>query len=175
MDANLALARKAKTHEESVTYYQEECKYPENLEVAPREPNLRGFLYYPIAKLHQELGNRDEADRLLQVTASESSDYPTIGSFYQALALSELGKQERADAILTELRKTAEALREGNAPGYGTVDENLREALGLYYSAKLEGDTERGRMQLEKSLSLEPQIERHAIIVAQLVYARAHQ
>jgi hypothetical protein len=128
-----------------------------------------------MAKIYQELGNRDEADRLLRVTAGETSDYPTIGSFYQALALRELGQQTRSDAILTELRKTAEELQEGNAPAYGTVDENLQKALGLYYSAKLEGDTEKGKMQLEKALSLEPQIERHAIIVAQLVYARAHQ
>jgi tetratricopeptide (TPR) repeat protein len=178
MDANMALARSAETPEKSLEYFQRACEYPANLEVAPREPNLRGFLYYPMAQLHRQLGNDDEAIRLLKITAEEISDYPTLGSYYQALALRELGQNQRADEVLAELKKVTQALLDGNATEYQWESANLQKALGLYYSAKLEetsGNSEQAQIHLEEAKSLEPLIERRAIIMAQLVYARAHQ
>jgi tetratricopeptide (TPR) repeat protein len=174
----VALARLAQTPEQSLEYYKKACQYPANLEVAPREPNLRGFLYYPMADLYRQLGNDDEARKLLQITAEESSDYPTLGSYYQALALRELGQGQRADAVLAKLEQAAKALLEGNAPEYRWESADLQKALGLFYQAKLEensGNFERASSLLQEARSLEPMIERRATIMAQLVYARAHQ
>ena len=178
IDANLALARSTDSPEERLKYYEKACQYPANLEVAPREPNLRGFLYYPMAQLHRQLGNEDEATRLLKITAEETSDSPTLGSYYQALALRDLGEKQRADAILIELRNLADSMRKGEATDYRWESPDLQKALGLYYSAKLEevdGDTVKSDTYLLEARALEPTIERQAIIIAQLVFARAHQ
>jgi tetratricopeptide (TPR) repeat protein len=178
IDANLALARTAKNPQESLEYYQKACLYPENLEVAPREPNLRGFLYYPMATLNHELGNHEEAQRLLNFASEETSDFPTLGSYYQALALRDLGEKKRAESILTELRTVASALLEGKASSYSGEGVRLQKALGHFYLAKLEeatGNTEKVRAHLEQARSMEPMIEREAIMIAQRTYARAHQ
>jgi tetratricopeptide (TPR) repeat protein len=178
MEANLELARSAETPESSLEYYEQACQYPENLEVAPREPNLRGFLYYPMALLHRQLGNEDEAHKLLKITADETSDYPTLGSYYQALALLELGERAHAESIMTELKSATQALLEGRGPAHRWESVDLQKALGHYYLSKLEeatGDPAQARIHLQKAKALEPMIERRAIVMAQLVYARAHQ
>ena len=178
IDANLALARTAKSPQESLEYYEKACLYPVNLEVAPREPDLRGFLYYPMAKLNHELGNHQEAQRLLRITSEETTDRPTLGSYYQALALRDLGRRERAHSILAELRAVASALLEGKAQGYRWEAGKLQEALGHYYLAKLEeasGDNEETQDHLAQARAIEPMIEREAIMIAQRTYARAHQ
>jgi tetratricopeptide (TPR) repeat protein len=178
IEANLALARSAETPEESLRFYQRACQFPENLEVAPREPNLRGFLYYPMALLQRELGNEEEALRLLDITANETSDAPTLGSYYQALALRDLGKKQRAESIMSELRMSAHTLLEGEFPGYRWENANLQKALGLFYLSKLaeaSGNGAEASDHLLEARKLEPMIERQAINMAQLVYARAHQ
>jgi len=179
IDANVALARSADNPTASLEYYQKACEYPSNLEVAPREPNLRGFLYYPMAKLYQELGNKDEAIRLLKITAAEESDFPTLGSYYQALALRDLGETQRANVIMARLREVARSLvEEGKAPGYRWETGELQKALGLYYLAKLEeaaDSNEKAQSYLKEANSLVPGVERQAVMLAQRVYARAHQ
>jgi tetratricopeptide (TPR) repeat protein len=179
IDANVALARSADNPTASLEYYQKACEYPSNLEVAPREPNLRGFLYYPMAKLHQELGNKDDAIRLLRITAAEESDFPTLGSYYQALALRDLGETQRANVIMAKLREVARSLvEEGKAPGYRWETGELQKALGLYYLARLEEAAdakEKAQSYLEEANSLVPGVERQAVMLAQRVYARAHQ
>ena len=116
--------------------------------------------------------------KLLKITADETSDFPTLGSYFQALALMDLGESERADSILADLEETAQALLEGESEAYRWESPELQKALGLYYMSLLEehsGDGPQAQAHREQASALEPTIERQAIIVAQRVYARAHQ
>jgi tetratricopeptide (TPR) repeat protein len=177
MEANIGLARSATDPEDALAYYRKACEYPENLEVAPREPNLRGFLYYPMAKLHQDLGEREEAERLFKITAGEVSEYATLADFYRALALRDLGKLKDAEAALLRLEQEAQALIAGNSEHYRRGD-NLGTALGHYYLSKVfevRGEIEEASENLKTAGSLYPGVERQAVMTAQRVFARAHQ
>ncbi|MFC1483603.1 DUF5107 domain-containing protein [Candidatus Neomarinimicrobiota bacterium] len=178
MEACLGMANKAATPKERLESYKQACEYPPNLEFAPREPNLRGFLYYPMALLYRQLNTAHQADSLLQITAQESTDKPSLVTYYQALALRELGRTEEADRILEALRKEGQQLIEGNAMGYERRSEEYRKALGYYYLAIAHSafrQVQETREALKKAVELRPLIEREALIYAQIAYAGANQ
>jgi len=178
MEANIGMASITADPKKALDYYQQACLYPRNLEVAPREPNLRGFLYYPMALLQKKLGNQSEAQRLLEVTAKEESEYPTLGTYYQALALRELGKKSEADALMGALKAEADAMIKGDSKAYQRTGERLRTALGHYYRSRVmeaEGNKSGAASELQAAQRTEPDIERQAVMLAQRVYARAHQ
>ncbi len=56
MEATMGMARQASSPEKALEYYKLADKYPANLEVAPREPNLRGISLLPDGAALQ--GNR---------------------------------------------------------------------------------------------------------------------
>jgi hypothetical protein len=69
-------------------------------------------------------------------------------------------------------------MRRGEATDYRWENPDLQKALGLYYLAKLEevdGDRVKADTYHLEARALEPTIERQATIIAQLVFARAHQ
>ncbi|MDA2928710.1 tetratricopeptide repeat protein, partial [Acidobacteria bacterium AH-259-O06] len=178
MEANMGLAKAAKTPREALKHYLKACEYPANLKVAPREPNLRGFLYYPMAQLYEQLNNEEEALRLLKITAVESSSMPTVGSFYQALALRELGKSAEADQILSTLKSEGRQLIQGKTRSYARRSKTFRQALGYHYLSKAHeasGEAEKASQAREKAVQLVPMIEREALMFAQIVFARTHQ
>ena len=167
MDTYIGMAKAAKTPQEALKFYLKANEYPENLEVAPREPNLRGFLYHPMSKLYRELGNEKEAVRLLTITANESSSTPDIGCFFQALALRDLGRIEEAEQIIYELEQEGHRLinNQENAPGY-------------YYLSKSNefyGKMDKAREYLDKAVQIDRSIDRSVLINAQISYARGHQ
>ena len=172
------MANKAATPKERLASYKQACEYPSNLEFAPREPNLRGFLYYPMALLYRQLNNTHTADSLLQITAQESTDKPSLVTYYQALALRELGRTEEADRILEVLRNEGRQLIEGTAVGYERRSGEYRKALGYYYLAIAQSAfrlVEETREALKNAIELRPLIEREALIYAQIAYAGANQ
>jgi len=178
MEACIGKSRTVKTTQEALDWYLKACDYPENLEVAPRQPNLRGFLYFSMAKLYQKLNNEEEALRLIKITAEENSPKPTIGSFYQALALKELGHLDNAINIISELKKEGQQLVDGKVTGYERRDRAFVRALGAYYLAKaheFSGETDKANDMLAKAKILVPLIERDALIFAQVTFAGAHQ
>ncbi len=178
MEANIGMAKAARTTEEALKCYLQACEYPENLAVAPREPNLRGFLYYPMSKIYKQMGKEEEAIRLLKITAEEISEKPTLGSFYQALALRDLGKTKEADNILSKLRSEAQQLSNGKTEGYENKSRDFLNALGHFYLSKVhEASGEIGDSQLafKKAISIAPLIEREALIFAQITFAKAKQ
>jgi tetratricopeptide (TPR) repeat protein len=125
-------------------------------------------LYYPMSNLYRQIGNGKEAERLLKITAGETSATPNIGSYYQALALRDLGQTQKAEQILSYLKDEAERL----------IDSRGNNALGYYYLAKVQeadGQTEQAKKNLEKALSINPLTERQAIVRAQVAYAGTHQ
>jgi len=168
MDAYIRMAQAAESPQKALEYYLKACEYPLNLAVGPREPNLRGFLYYPMSKLYRQIGDEKEAERLLKITAGETSATPNIGSYYQALALRDLGQLEKGNKILSELE----------AQGQQLLDNQRDEPLGYYYLSKIyeaKGQAERAQEYLEKAISSNPLIERSAITRAQIAYAGTHQ
>jgi len=178
MEANIALAEAVKTPEEALKLYLRACEYPENLEVAPREPNLRGFLYYPMSKLYRQLGDEKEAGRLLKITANESTARPTISSYYQALALRDLGQSEKTRKILFELKREGQQLIDGQLNEYVGKSSDFLKALGHYYLSKVyeaNGELKEAQENLKKAVSTFSSIEREALIFAQIAYAKAHQ
>ncbi|MFB0516880.1 MAG: DUF5107 domain-containing protein [Candidatus Neomarinimicrobiota bacterium] len=178
MEANIGMAQRARTPHEALECYLRACEYPPNLEFAPREPNLRGFLYYPMAQLYRQLNDEHKADSLLTIAAGESTAKPTLASYYQALALRELGKSKEADRILEALQKEGQQLIEGQSVGYERQTEEYRKALGYYYLAKVHSASARqqaAREALQIAAELSPLIEREALIFAQIAFAGAHQ
>jgi tetratricopeptide (TPR) repeat protein len=167
MDTYMKIAKAADSPQKAIESYLKACEYPLNLAVGPREPNLRGFLYYPMSKLYRQIGDQKEAERLLKITAGETSTKPNIGSYYQALALRDLGQPQKAEKILSDLRAEAEKL----------IDREANNAFGYYYLAKVQeanGQTQQAQGNLEKAMSINPLVERLTITRAQLGYAGAH-
>ncbi|MBN2411928.1 DUF5107 domain-containing protein [candidate division KSB1 bacterium] len=178
MEACIGKSRTAKTPQEALDWYLKACDYPENLEVAPRQPNLRGFLYVPMAKLYQQLNNNKEASRLLNIAAEENSSLPTLSNFYQALALKELGFSDKAEEIISALYEEGRQISEGKLQGYERRDRDFVYALGEFYMAKAHeyrGETEKTKDLLTKARTLDPLVERDALIFAQVSFAGAHQ
>ncbi|UCH11231.1 MAG: hypothetical protein JSU61_04910, partial [Fidelibacterota bacterium] len=178
MEANFGMARKAETPEEKLECYQRACEYPANLEFAPREPNLRGFLYYPMALLYQQLNDPERADSLLIITAEEHTAMPTLANSYQALALRRLGQDDEADRVLKALEREAQRILAGDKTGYERQGDDLLFALGHYYLAKVHeayGRESEARKARDQAMTRLPLIERQALIFAQVTYAGAHQ
>ena len=174
MNAYVGLARKEKNSKKALNYYLKACEYPDNLKVKPRDPDLRGFLYYPMALLYKQTGNETEAKRLLQITAEEQTILPTIANYYRALAIKELDPQsEKCLQLITELEEEGTALINGKTDGYVGKKEKFLLALGHYYKSlahqfsneKNEADKE---MLIAKNQLLS--IERDAIMFAQEKY-----
>jgi len=178
MEACIGLAKTAESPEKAIEWYMRACEYPENLEVAPREPNLRGFLYFPMSSLYKKIGNTDETKRLLRITARESTRLSTMANYYQARALIELGKSDSAVVILNDLIAEGQKRIKGDVTSYERKDRTLLKALGHYYVSKvlaLRSRDEDAEYHLNMAKKLVPLIEREAIIMAQVQYAGAHQ
>jgi tetratricopeptide (TPR) repeat protein len=178
MDACIGMANATKSPEEALELYLKACEYPKNLKVAPREPNLRGFLYYPMAQLYKKLNNSEEAERLLKITASESTDPPTLANYYQAQAFQDLGQTEQAEEILDKLFDEGKKRIEGDITNYENKDKLFIEALGNYYLSKVndaKGKTDKANEFFKKAKDSVSLIEREAVIIAQIRYAGAKQ
>ena len=178
MEANIGMAGKALTPAEKLECYQKACEYPANLEFAPREPNLRGFLYYPMALLYRDMNDFQQTDSLLKITSEESTEKPTLVNYYQALALRELGRTKRPEQVLEELEREGQRLLDGNKNGYERQGDDLLFALGHYYLSKVHeanGRESEARRALGNATARLPMIEREALIFAQVIYAGANQ
>ena len=178
MEANIGLAEREPDPAKALEHYERACEYPDNLQVAPREPNLRGFLYYPMAMLHRRLGNEAEAERLLRITAGETSRYPTLGTYYQSLALRELGRTDEARELFEQLGTEANLLIAGESEHYVRTGATRQRALGHFYRSKLlegEGRASEAADHLHSARELVRDIQREAVMIAQRVFAQAHQ
>jgi len=178
MEACIGLSEEAESPKEALAWYLRACEYPQNLEVAPRDPNLRGFLYFPLSLLYKKIGNVDEANRLLKITAGESTKPLTVANYYQARALIELGDSDSAAVILDDLLAEGQKRIEGDVTGYERKDRKLLKALGHYYVSKVliqRNQYDDANNHLNMAKILVPLIEREAIMMAQVQYATTHQ
>ncbi len=174
MSAYIGMAKKEKATHKALEYYQLATKYPDNLKVKPNNPDLRGFLYFPMAMLNEELGNREERKRLLEITASENTVRPTIANYYRALALREL-KRDIAGShqAINQLHLEAESLMNGKTEDYLNQPKELLVALGHYYLAlchNFNGHFQEEYDEQKKALKLHYTIEQDAIMIAQQNY-----
>lgn len=115
---------------------------------------------------------------MLNIAAEENSTLPTLSSFYQALALKELGLSDKADKIISALHEEGRQINDGQLQGYERKDRDFVNALGLYYLAKVHeyrGETDLAKAMLTKARNIDPLIDRDALIFAQVTFAGAHQ
>jgi tetratricopeptide (TPR) repeat protein len=172
------MAETMKTPEQTLEWYEKACEYPQNLQFAPREPNLRGFLYYPKALVLKKLNDKEEAKRLLEITSKESTTPPSMANYYQALALYELGKKESADKIMSEFKQEAQQLIDGKVEGYDGSWRKKSKALGHYYLSKMfesEEKYQEADVAFEKARSMDSYIERDALTFSQIRFAQTNQ
>ena len=177
MEACIGMAKSTNTPEKSIEFYLKACEYPKNLKVAPREPNLRGFLYYPMAQLYKKIGKISTADSLFKIASEESTAPPTLVNYFQSLALREKGHLG-ADRFLSQLQAEGQTLIDGTTGGYVEKSKEFKQSLGYYYLSKVHdarGEIKAAKINLNKAKALVPLIEREAIIFAQITYAQANQ
>jgi len=178
MAAYIGMAKSAKSPEEAIEYYLKACEYPDNLRFKPREPNFRGFLYYPMSKLYREIGNTEKADSLLSVCLNEETQIPTLVTYYNALSLIEVNQKEKAEEKLKALEDEGKALLNGKIENYFTKSIEFRKALGLYYlylTNSYKGRQKEAESKLKEAVSIYPMIERDALVWAQIKYAGTQQ
>ena len=179
MNAYIGMAKTAKSSKNALAFYQKATLYPKNLKVKPRAPNLRGFLYYPMALLFEKTGDSEKAIEHLNITKNEHTELPTLVNYYQSLAIEKTEKNNPlAKQLLVDLEKEAQALIKGKSEGYFRKEADFRKALGHYYLAVLHKENkraEKSKIALEKAKSIYSFIERDAIIWAQIVFAGASQ
>jgi len=171
MRACIELAGKTSDPEEALSYYQNADKYPDNLKVKPDFPNLRGFLYYPMAVLYGQSGNKAEQERLLRLTAEEHTDRPTLTNYYQALALKKLDSGNmKSTQLIFALEREGKSLLEGGKGAYWGKQESFLDALGHYYLSLVslyEGNKELADTRMKEAQAIYFNIEKDAIMLAQ--------
>ncbi|NOY58728.1 MAG: hypothetical protein GXO75_07320 [Calditrichaeota bacterium] len=178
VEACVQMAKSEKTPEEALQMYRRACQYPRNLKVAPRYPDLRGFLYYPMALLYKKIGITEKADSLLKITANESTHPPSLASYYQALALRELGRAKDADQVLETLKIEGQKLVDGTSKGYEQRSISFQQALGYFYLSMVylaKNDSENAEIILKKAHSFNTMIEQEALTRAQRAFTKENE
>lgn len=174
LKACLSMAEKANNSESALEWYKKADAYPKNLKVGPMIPDLRGFIYVPMAKILKKLGKKSAADSLLTITLKEKTSPPSMATYYQALAYKELGHIERAQAIMDSLKVFGESLIVNST----SAEKIFQKALGYFYLSKVyesRGDEDKAENMLAKAISIDPSVERNSIIIAQNAYASMHE
>jgi len=162
-----------KDFETALRYYQEACKYPKNLEVAPRTPDFRAHVHWNLAKVYIAMDKQDIAKGYLQKIVSERYTKAHLGTSYQALAQKALNNTGQYLSLLERLEKRARKLTSGEFEYRGTP-----ETIGHYLlSFVLEEKDNKSEAAAErrKALARNPRVIRGAIHEAQLDIAKAHQ
>jgi tetratricopeptide (TPR) repeat protein len=148
-------------------HYQRAFEYPENLEVAPRTPDLQAHVLWSLARSY----TGDERAALLKQVVDEHHPRPALGTYYQALALEALGERDEARARLDRL--------EGRARALSTEASNARgRAVGHYLLSLVlheKGDEAGADAELRAAQELDPRPDRRALTHAQIEYVGGHQ
>jgi len=168
---DLALA--AADADQALTYYQQACEYPKNLEVAPRTPDFRAHVNWNLARAHQALKQPEKAKEYLAAITSEKYSEAHLGTFYQALAHKMLGQRQQYTASLTAVEKRARLYTSG-----GFEYRGRKSAIGHYLLSLVlgeRGDAAGSGRELKRAMTLDPQVRRLAITEAQIDVAGAHQ
>lgn len=159
--------------EKALHYYEEACKYPKNLEVAPRTPDFRAHVFWNLANAYMAMEKKDQADAYLRKIISEKYTRPHLGTYYQALAQKALGNSAEYRSLFDRLGERVERLTSGEFEYRGTS-----KSIGHYLQSlvlKEQGETESSAAALRKALHQNPRVMRSAVREAQLDIARAHQ
>jgi tetratricopeptide (TPR) repeat protein len=151
----------------ALRHYQRALEYPKNLEVAPRTPDLRSHVWWSLARARRGR----ERTELLERIAAEKIPRPSLASYYQALALRELGKPSEARALLDALEQSARTSLAGGARGR---DEAVSQYV-LSVALREKGDASGADAALARARALDPHPGRRALTRAQIEYAGGHQ
>lgn len=178
MNAYIGLAKSARKPEEALEYYKKATLYPDNLKFKPREPNLRGFIYFPMALLYTELGDSLKAKSLIDICLKEHTELPTLVNYYQALAFEFGNDNDSAKLLMEQLNLEADALINGKQKAYERISPEYRLGLGHYYKYLIyekQGDIEKANTELLKAKDAYQLIERDVVAWAQIKFAGSNQ
>jgi lipopolysaccharide biosynthesis regulator YciM len=167
------LAFAAKDYPAALNYYTRAGEYPKNLEVAPRTPDFRAHVLWPLAKTETAAGNRAKAGEYLKQILAEQYGKPHLGTYYQALAQKALGNDAQYRTLLASLEKRARELTSGSFENRGTAELVGHYLLALVLDEK--GDKTAAEAERRKALDGDPEVARRAVLEAQIDVARAHQ
>jgi len=159
--------------DKALHHYREACRYPMNLEVAARTPDLRAHVFWDLARTHLAMKHAEPAAEYLKKIVAEKYTKPHLGTYYQALAQKALGNTEAYRDLLSKLHERVEDLTSGKYEHRGT-----RKAIGHYLRSLLlaeRGDAQAAAVEARTARQLDPQVRRRAIREAQLDIAQAHQ
>ncbi len=154
-------------------YYEEACKYPKNLEVAARTPDLRAHVYWNLAKVYLARNEKEQAADYLRQIVAERYNRPHLGTLYRALAYRALSNQTEYENLLKQLEENAKQRTSGEYRYRGDSQTIGHYLLSLIYTER--GDQVAAAEELKKALERDPRVMRIAIREAQLDFARAHQ
>ena len=157
----------------ALRHYQEATEYPKNLEVAPRTPDFRAHVYWKLARVHEAMGRREEAEDYLRKIVAERYGKAHLGTYYQALAQKSLAQADSYQSLLDGLEAEARKRVSGQFEYRGRPQTIGHYLLALVLDEK--GDTDGAGIERKRALERDSQAARLAVREAQLDVARAHQ
>ncbi|HWR52687.1 MAG TPA: DUF5107 domain-containing protein [Bryobacteraceae bacterium] len=163
----------AKDYPTALNYYTRAGEYPKNLEVAPRTPDFRAHVLWPLAKTETAAGNSAKAAEYLKQILAEQYGKPHLGTYYQALAHKALGNDAQYRTLLASVEKRARELTSGAFEHRGPPELVGHYLLALVLDEK--GDKTAAAAERRKALEGDPEVARRAVLEAQIDVARAHQ
>lgn len=148
-------------------HFTRAAEYPKNLEVAPRTPNLQAHVLWHQSRAYEG----EERTALLEAILEEAYPRPSLGTYYQALSLVALGREDEGQDRLQTLETAGrEQVESGTSPRARAVGHYL---LSLVLQES--GDATGAKREREAARSLDARPDRRALTRAQIEYAAARQ
>ena len=130
---------KGKQYKEAIREFDLANQYPANLEVAP---SLRGGyeakVYYLSGIAYEAMKQADKAWECFEKSAeTHFRDHLTDLNYYKIKSLRKLNKNEKADAVLSNMQKTLERMQQNLMDSYakfGEANQNVQQSNISYYS-----------------------------------------
>ena len=130
---------KGKQYKEAIREFDLANQYPANLEVAP---SLRGGyeakVYYLSGIAYEAMKQADKARECFEKSAeTHFRDHLTDLNYYKIKSLRKLNKNEKADAVLSNMQKTLERMQQNLMDSYakfGEANQNVQQSNISYYS-----------------------------------------
>ena len=130
---------KRKQYKEAIREFDLANQYPANLEVAPSpRGGYEAKVYYLSGIAYEAMKQADKARECFEKSAeTHFRDYLTDLNYYKIKSLRKLNKNEKADAVLSNMQKTLERMQQNLMDSYakfGEANQNVQQSNISYYS-----------------------------------------
>lgn len=130
---------KRKQYKEAIREFDLANQYPANLEVAPSpRGGYEAKVYYLSGIAYEAMKQADKARECFKKSAeTHFRDYLTDLNYYKIKSLRKLNKNEKADAVLSNMQKTLERMQQNLMDSYakfGEANQNVQQSNISYYS-----------------------------------------